>query len=545
MKCNVSNIENNKCINKSSFIMDINILKAPLFLYDNFKPVKDTNGKIVKTVEEKNYNWIDSRNMERSLKMYCYGRLPRKFESDILHGLIGLFIKKHAPFPYNDEVKQYEININKLEFSWYELADFIKVQNSGYYIEKMKDAVRILKQTQYFSYENGVIYDKNNNKYIKSGEEGLSLISKYKFKSTKREVENDEYSSDIDNNYVIFDDLIINNLRCEYLKYLDRELFFSILPSGLSRGIYGYLEANRFDRDYKPLKYIKRSFESLRIGIPLDFDYPYELKRKLRKPLSYMIKIGYLKDYAFGDEILINNQKELCIYFCFDTKVKELKEMLTKKKYTQLSLYNDEFMLEEVSVTKCEEELKLPQKTLLEELLDRKVDEQFARKVIATKDKWEIITYIMWVDRRYKEGKVNDVGAMLSFALRRTEKIILPDNYRDIEIFINKERTNEKNKHKDKMDIVREQYDIYIKNEIDSFKNTEEYDFIKKILLQDTENNVDRLLKQTKLVGGDISKFEDFKIKKEESKYFKDILLKEIKLIKNLMTEKEFIERNR
>ena len=535
--------DDNKCITTTSFLMDINILKAPLFLYNNYTVPKiyDDDGNEIKQVEEKTYNWVDSKNMTRRLRMYCYGRLPRQFESDVLHGLIGLFIKKHAPFPFNYETNQYEINVNKLEFSWYELADFIKVQNSGYYIDRMKEAIRILKQTQYFSYENGVIYDKGNNKYIKSGEEGISLITKYKFKTNKKIADNDEYDTEIENNQVVFDELIINNLRHEYLKFLDRELFFSTLPSGISRGIYGYLEANSFDNNGR-LKYIKRSYEALRIGIPIDFNYPYEVKKKLKKPLTNMIKIGYLKDFAFGDEIKINGKKEQCVYFCFNVSKEELKSMLEKKNAIQLSLdipnVND-LEPEIIDVRK----LELPKKSLIDELIDRKVDEKFARDVVKKKDKWDIIMYILWVDRQLQQGKIRDSGSILAFALRREETLTLSKDYQDIVDFIESEKQNEENSMKSNSDILQDKYDKYINENMEEFTKTPEYDVIKEVLLKDIEINIDKMIQNNKIVGGNVKALEEFKLKKEESKYFKDIITKEIKIMLGLMNKEDFISK--
>jgi hypothetical protein len=77
----------------------------------------------------------------------------------------------------------------------------------------------------------------------------------------------------------------------------------------------------------KPLKYIKRSFEVLRIGIPVDFDFTYILKRKTRKPLEHLKGIGYLTDFAYGDEVKINGVKEECVYFCFDMTIQDLKDL--------------------------------------------------------------------------------------------------------------------------------------------------------------------------------------------------------------------------
>lgn len=539
---------NSKCITNTSFVMDINILKAPLFLYNNYKPVKDENGNILTQVEERTYNWIDSRNMNRRLYMYCKGRLPRQFESDTIHGLIGLFIKKHAPFPFNHETKQYEINVSKLEYSWYELCEFMNIPSTGYYIERLKEAIRILKQTQYFSYENGVIYDKSNQRYLRSGEEGMSLITKYKFKTNKKVTESDEYAVDIDSNYVIFDELILNNLRHEYLKYLDIEMFFSKLPSGIGRGIYGYLEANRYDGNGKPLKYIKRKFDTLRIGIPVDFNYPYELKNKLKKPLKHMMKIGYMRDFAFGDELQINGEKEQCVYFCFGITSKELKSMLEKKNAVQLGfdfIYDDEFADEENNESKLEKSyLKLPAKSLEEELIDRKVEENFARSIATEKDKWTIIKYILWADKQLETKKgVRDIGAILSFALRRVDDLPLSHEYDDIIKFVEEERLKEEGETEQSLENLRKQYQEYIRISIEEYQLTPDYEIIKEMLIADIENSIDRIILQNKSIGNDISKFEEFKIYKEKSDYFNEIITKEIKAIRKLMTEQEFIDK--
>lgn len=545
----LENKENhNKCITNTSFVMDINILKAPLFLYNNYKPIKDEDGNILTQVEERTYNWIDSRNMNRKLYMYCKGRLPRQFESDTLHGLIGLFIKKHAPFPFNSETKQYEINVSKLEYSWYELCEFMKVPSTGYYIERLKEAIRILKQTQYFSYENGVIYDRSNQRYLRSGEEGMSLITKYKFKTNKKVTESDEYAVDIDSNYVIFDELILNNLRYEYLKYLDVEMFFSKLPSGIGRGIYGYLEANRYDGNGKPLKYIKRKFDTLRIGIPVDFSYPYELKNKLKKPLKHMMKIGYMSDFAFGDELQVNGEKEQCVYFCFGITSKELKSMLEKKNAVQLGfdfIYDDEFIDEENNESKLEKSyLKLPAKPLEEELIDRKVEENFARSIVTEKDKWTIIKYILWADKQLETKKgVRDIGAILSFALRRVDDLPLSHEYDDIIRFVEEQRLKEEGETEQSLENLKKQYQEYIRINVEEYQLTPDYEIIKEMLLADIENSIDRLIKQHKSIGKDIDKFEDFKIYKEKSDYFNEIVTKEIKAIRRLMTEQEFIDK--
>lgn len=530
----------NKCITENSFVADINSLKLPLFIYGNYKPELDANG-IVKPIEERRYKWLDSKNQTRELYMYCKGKLPRQFENDAWHGLLGLFVKKNSPFPYNYELNRYEINVNRLDFSWYELCIFMNIPSTGYYIEKLKDSIRILKQTQYFSYEDGALYDKKNNKYLQSGESGMSLIQSYKFKTVKKEALNDEYSTDINSNIVIFSDLIINNLRYEYMKYLDAEMFFTLLPSGIERGIYTYLEANRYESGNKSRKYIKRSYDTLKMGIPVDFNYPSELKRKMKKPLTHLKEIGYISDWCFGDELKLNNIKESCVYFCFGITIDELKNILQRKVLKQ-----EEFVFtddnndstDENNVSKAEY-LKLPEKSLIEELVDRKVDRDLASKSVKKKDKWLIIKYILWVDKQVLINKeIKDTGALLSFALRRDEDLKLGAEYSDINKFIEIEKLNSEKDNDTKLKDIRNLYDEYLETNVSNFKATAEYGVIKDLIIDSQNSRIDDLIRIS--TGDNVIKYKEFKEKQENSNYFKELLTKEVKMMKNLMSLEEF-----
>lgn len=533
--------EDEKYISEKSFVADINTLKMPLFLYTNYKPEYDAAGEI-KPIEEKRYTWIDSKNRKRELYVYCKGRLPRQFESDTLHGLLGLFVKKHAPFPYNKETGTYTINENSLEFTWYELCAFMNIPSTGYYIDRLKDAIRIMKQTQYFSYAEGSLYDKSNAEYIQSGEEGLSLITKYKFKTTKKATTN-EYSNTITSNYVVFDELILNNLRHEYFKYLDVDLYFKEIPSGIERGIYGYLESNRYDSKNKSLKYIKRTYEVLKIGIPLEYNYISEMKRKIKKPLNHLKEINYLKDWAFGDEIKINGESEHCIYFSFTMTMNEIKEMLERKREKMEQLKLDfTYDINNENEENNAPYLKIPRKSLVEELVDRKVDRAFAEDIVRKKEKWDIITYILWVDKQtYLNSEIKGTGALLSFALRREFKMELSEGYQDIINFVEKEKKRaDKNFENEQLEF-KQKYKEYLIKEVEEFKKTAEYNPIKELLLSFQNSRIDELIKMGEKNHTNVSKYKEFKVKQDESEYFNEMLTKEIKMIKNLKSEKEYI----
>lgn len=541
-----------KCITNNSFIMDINTMKAPLFTYTNFKPTKDKDGNVTK-LEEKTYEWFDSKNKKRKLYMYCKGRLPRQFESDTLFGIMGLFVKKNAPFSYNKEKGIYNIDVNKVEFSFYELCEFMRIPYTGYYTEKLREAIRILKQTQYFSYENGVFYDRKNKKYVSSGEEGMSLITKYKFKKTKSVEVSDEFSNEIDHNWVIFDDLILDNLRYEYMRYLNINIFFDLIPSGIERGIYTYLESSRYDKNNKPLLFIKRSYEVLKIGIPVEFDFTYILKRKLKKPLNHLKKIGYLKDFIFGDELKIDGIKEESIYFCFNITTKELKEMLEKKKIIQLNLFTDQDIEEDKdennSVSKVEKEyLKLPKKELQQELLDKGLDDKTAYSLTSKYDKWHIIKYIIWLDKQlYLNKNIPNKAGLLRTAIEfdkgNGEKgFPIDSGYEDVIEFIEQEKKKEENNNLSLDEIAKKAYEEYIDNAVEQFKLEEPdvYDIFYNDTLNSMNTNIDKIIQNLKITKQNVDLQIEFKEKQEKSILFIQNFIKYIKAYRLLKTYEDF-----
>lgn len=540
-----------KCISSNSFVMDINTLKAPLFMYTNFKPTKDENGSVSK-IEEKTYEWIDSRNKKRKLYMYCKRRLPRNFESDTLFGIMGLFVKKNAPFPYDKEKGIYNIHVNKVEFSFYELCEFMKIPYTGYYTEKLREAIRILKQTQYFSYEDGAFYDRKNKKYVSSGEEGMSLITKYKFKRVKKSETSDEFSDEIDHNWVIFDELILDNLRYEYMRYLNINLFFDLIPSGIERGIYTYLEANRYDKNSKSLSFIKRSYDVLKIGIPVDFDFTYILKRKLKKPLNHLKEIKYLKDFAFGDELKINGEKEECVYFCFDITSQELKQMLEKKKMIQLQIALDSDLEEdgdldnENDVSKVGKEyLKLPKKDLYDELIEKGMEENVSLRIVRNYNKWHIIKYLLWLNKQIFLGKnMPNPAGLLRTGIEFNEGKGLPidSGYQDIIEFIEQEKSKEEKDNLSLEERIKILYEEYVSKSVKQFKQEEPdvYDIFYTDTLNSMNANIDKIINNLKISKEDFSLQEEFKKLQDKSKLFKDNFVRCVKAYKLLKTYEEF-----
>ena len=532
------NVENekfspNKQINSTSLVAENNTLKIPFFLYGNYKEKNVTKLNEKEFIEKREYSWVDANNIERKFKMQCLGRLPRQFESDTFFGLMGLFTKKISPVKFETNSKKYQIENNKLEFTWYELCDYMQIPRTGYYIKKLKQAIKTMYKTEYYSYANGSIYDKENKEYIVSEENGMRLISDYTFRSLKATKDPKE-SNTISHNIVYLNVLMIENIRNEYFKFLDYDFYFKTLNSGIERALYGYLETNRYINANTSYDYIKRSYEVLRYSVPIDFQYTSELKIKTKKTLKKFVKEGYLKDFAFGDELKINGIEDESLYFCFNITASEVKNRLELKKLKeyeqeQFDLDNNTFI--------C----KLPEDTLENELIKIGVDSDFSAKVIKEKDKWTIITYILWIQKQlFLDKNLKYPAGLLSFALRQDRVLDLGPDYQDIIDFIEKEKTKALEKEKSIDEIINENYEKYIDEEIKAFKETAEYHFISNEILRSYDERVDNIISINNTNGIDNEKYIDFKENRENSKLFKEAIAKEIKLIKGLLTREEF-----
>lgn len=522
-----------KQINSNSLVAENNTLKIPFFLYGNYKEKNVTKISEKEFIEKREYVWTDANNIERKFKMQCLGRLPRQFESDTFFGLMGLFTKKIAPVKFETNSKKYQIENNKLEFTWYELCDYMQIPRTGYYISKLKQAIKTMYKTEYYSYANGSIYDKENKEYLISEENGMRLISDYTFRSLKATKDPKE-SNTITHNIVYLNVLMIENIRNEYFKFLDYDFYFKTLNSGIERALYGYLETNRYANANTSYDFIKRSYEVLRYSVPIDFEYPSELKIKTKKVLKKFVECGYLKDFAYGDELKINGVEEESLYFCFNLSANEVKSQLELKKLKEQE--QQESDLDE-NKFKC----KLPEDTLENELIKIGVDNDFATKVVKEKDKWIIITYILWIQKQiFLDTNLKYPAGLLSFALRQERVLDLGPEYKDIIDFIEKEKVKELEKKKSIDDIINEKYEKYIDDEIEAFKETAEYQFISGEILRNYDERIDNIIAVNNMNGVSNEKFIDFKENRENSKLFKEVITKEIKLMKGLLSKEEF-----
>lgn len=549
-------MENNKLkvLKEQSFIMDINILEAPFFLFNQSTKglsirdlesdpnITDNVRHILKTIPEQNKNseakyfkWTDSKGLIREMLALSTLNLPRKFTMDVWYGLIGLYVHKMSPIWYDSNTKTFDVKDDFLYFTLYELARFMKLSTGGREITKIKDAIRELKSAQYFSMANGSIYDKSKNKYVTSKERGLSLILDYGFDLEKKE----KNKIIEDKNWVQFNKLVIDNIKYEFIKYLNSETYFT-LPSGLTRGLYTYLEGNKYDNNGKVLMYIKRSYEVLSNKIPIEYRYVSDLKSKLKKPLQNLIEYGIISDYFYGDEIVLNDKKEESIYFICVGKKEDVIKALEYKKYKQL----------EISLDLDESEFKMTIPTDLSESLERiGFKKNVIQQLLKQYDKWAIIKYIIWLQQKQFENKktVSNSAGLLRFALEGN--VNLEIGYKHIIDFVENAKIEHEDNEKNKEKLLKDTYDQYIKDEIEKFKTEDEgaYTIIYENTLLTINAEVDTriaqltlLLQQDKEIESHIRLWKEFKEKQGDSELFNQNFLRSIMLLRGIKTFEEF-----
>lgn len=523
-----------KSISKTAFVAEINTLRLPLFLYSNIdKELADKIKEKKHVGESKEFLWIDSKGQQKALTVKSTRELPRKFEADVFYALIGLFIKQHAPFDFNYDKKKYNIGAERVDFTWYQLCNYMNITACGANINKLKDSIRIIHSAHYSS--DCVFYDKEKSSYYNKDGKSMTLINSYHFR-TKHNRSNDEITKTSikqDLNYVVFDNFILNNISFEYFKYLDKQIYFQLLPSGLSRGLYAYLEANRYNNNNESLPYLKRSFQTLSAGIPIDYKYTSELKRRLNLNLEKLKKIGYIKDWVYSKEL---NEADEFIYFCFSIDKEGLKTLLKQKK-EQKELSDDG-----KKTTTSELYLKMPELPLEEELIKRGVESIFANKSVGEKDKWYIIKSILWIDKQ-KLNKPNlNTGALLAFALRND--IEFKGQYEEIEDFVNNVRTLEEKDIAEKKESIDTLYNKYVNDEIKKYKETDEYHVLAETWVGSLDDTAAIQIVQCKKNNQDYHKYEEYLNLRTDSTWFNELLAKELRMMGIILTKEEFVKSN-
>lgn len=510
---------------------------------------KEEDGKFYKHSygENKIIDYYNSSNAKVKFEINSLGPAPREFEFMVYIAMIRLFIMKNGPFNYSVKEKRYLIRNRKLYFSIYELASIMKINPTGQAYKRIKQAILTLRYTEYAA--NEVFYIARNKSYM-SKDKSITLITEYEFNSRfdakGQEIKGKKNSKAT--NYVTLSDYFLDNIEFEYFKYINDEIFFDKLKTGLERKMYLYIERNKYDKNRKPLQYIVRFYETLQCKIPIEYKYISRLKIKLKPVLDKLKFLEIIKDYIFGDEIVINGRKEEKLYICLTVTSEELlnklKEESTKGEQLQLQFDISSNLDEEIKAIGVNE-AKIP------ELLKKY-------------DKWYLITYIMFFKKVkiQQKKKINNPAGLFLNALELD--LIRSQNshqYDDILQYIDSEKKKE-NKEEEELQLkVKKQYEEYVNRSINDFKEDSVFEYeiekakVLKSLNDSINSRIDNAKKSITILkssGGDITKteeslreMEEFLVKKEKSNLFIRELNRSINLYLKLDDFDTFVIKNK
>ena len=128
----------------------------------------------------------------------------------------------------------------------------------------------------------GLFWDNSEERYIPLIK-GFHIIDEYQLKRTG-----------VDDNYIVWSQILWRSFESGYMKDLNLAFFFS-LKKPLSRRLYRLLDKRLQDND-------KESFDLLDIGarMGMDYNYPSEIARKIRLAAGELKFKGFLKNYRIS-----------------------------------------------------------------------------------------------------------------------------------------------------------------------------------------------------------------------------------------------------
>lgn len=553
----------NKVIKCNTSIVDNNIIESPLFISSikeiitigqlEKMDISSSVKRVLKVLKEdfkksplpmdyENFpvvykRWNDSKGMIRELLITS--SIPDMTTMDVWNGLIGLYIQKLTPIYFNNENSSYDINEDEMEYTLYELAKFMNKSTGGKSLDKLMSEIIRLNNANYYSFANGVIFDKKNDKYLKSKTKGLSLIVDCEFNSEKR-VKDQKVNTKCK---VQFNRLIVDNIRYEYIKYINPKEYFALPSRGFTRRLYIYIKGNSYLSNGHRSTYIKRSFQVLRNKLPIHEHQPSKIKERLKKPLENLKKFNIISDYFFGDEVFINGITEKCVYFILEGSREDLIKKLEK---SSLLIKSDNEDLEF--------KMEIP-KDLNSFLVEKGFSEVMAKEILYKYDKWTIIKYILWLKEKEFENNqsVKNFPGMLRFALQG-DTVNLENTHKHIVAFVDEKRISEKNIKLNKEEFLKKSYEDYIQKETEKFKKEDEiaYKVLQDTILENLNVSYENKLREFALFEKNITKLEkenweeqkkkwhEFNELREKSRLFKEQFEKSLIIIRNLKFYEDF-----
>lgn len=558
MSENTEKVKNN--INEHSFLMDINIIEAPLFTFKQARGIKKMKEweldpqvsalakKIMKRYTKASkenqmeyMRWQDSKGIEREFCVISMQPLPSGFDMDVFYALVSLLIKQEAPIPFNEEKEAYELLNDTLYCKISDITNFLGLTKGGRNNDKVRDSIDRLKSAHYYSLGNGILFDGKTKKYT-TNERSESLVLSFEFKSKGDEKLGDNIQASVK---VQLNKMVITNIKYSFFKFLSNRDYFA-LGTGLPRRLYSYIESNKYTSKGTK-QYIKRKLDVLKHKIPLEAKYNSRLKKRLEKPLEALIEHNVIKGYFYGDEIFINGVKEETIYIYFRGTQTELIKKLTRDSKPKANLIEDNKKQE----LETDAGLIFP-KDLYQELKEVGINEDKISSIIQTYGKYKVAEHLLWIKDAIANGKAKNPSGLFIFSL---DNVIVESTHSHITEFIKNYRKEIENKNSIDLKQIQKEYEEYLQKELKLFLQEDDfmYETISNSVLLELEKVSKERIKRTQMLFNlaesdndkekllkQLDEWKSFSIKRENSVLYKNEFNKRFRLYRNVKDFEEF-----
>ncbi len=312
---------------KKNLYYELDVLDIPLFTYDRNRKTSSTAASVVEyPLKPIEYN---GNKITRKVIIKNPNGLLTEFDSDVFNSLIYLASKEYV----KDNVFP-----EKLTFNIKNICDFLNISHGGRNNERIKNSIKRIADTTL----NYLGKTKEENKLRKYIDINFDIISTCGFRG---EIYDD--NTIVNNNFVIFNKLIVNNINNNYFCVINFDEYLN-LETAISRAIYlktrkpfwhlNNIGVNKYKKDYI-------DFCNLLLIKPQN--YLSKVKNQLEKHLNELKSKNIISDWEINKSVQTENFV-LTLYLPKQeikskNRSKEITEEITNKIEKFIELYPEQY----------------------------------------------------------------------------------------------------------------------------------------------------------------------------------------------------------
>jgi len=271
---------------------ELDMLEIPMFSFESNRNPKDLTQECnIEPVE------VDGKTINRKVTIAATEKFgfPGAFSFEVYNSLLYLGylqMKSEYDFP------------KKLQFNISDIAELLKINRSGDSYQRVKHSIMQIKATT-INFEGKMIIENKTRKY---SNKIFSIFDAAAFFGDR-----DEEGNVVEKSYVIFNDIIVNNMNARYNMYVEYDNYQK-LDTSIAKALYLRLYKPLWAVDQKKgVNYYRKEYNKLCEWLLLKPQkYISYIKRQLERHLELLVRNHIISAYDIKKS---KNNKTYIIYF--------------------------------------------------------------------------------------------------------------------------------------------------------------------------------------------------------------------------------------